>query len=231
MNDNRSGNLYAAWARARTPLTLVARLLLGLVFAFSAISKITAPGLFRQSVAEYGLLPPGLVIPFATALPWIEALVALYLFVGLFPRLTAVVTALLLVMFTGALVISILRGNTAFGCGCFSGSGPIGSLAPVQWLAGGATITWFDVVRDLIFILLAAVIYGGNRYALSVEGLLFRPADPLADEHDEDYEDYEDNDIAVPAPATLPARSGARAAHAERVHMATPARGAQRGRK
>jgi len=207
-DDNGTGVRSTAWARVRTPLTLVARLLLGLVFAFSALSKITAPGLFRQNVTEYGLLPYGLIGPFAAALPWIEVLVAIYLVIGLFLRPTAVVTAALLVMFTGALVISILRGNTAFGCSCFSGSGPIGSLAPVQWLAGGSKISWFDVTRDLVFILLAAVVYWGDRYTLSVEGLLFKPVVPLDDEAD-----YDDEEIVTTAPATgLRARkmSGAR---------------------
>jgi len=224
MNDNRPGSLYAVWARARTPLTLVARLLLGLVFALSAVTKITAPGAFRDGVAAYHLLPRDLITPFAMALPWIEALIALYLLIGLFLRPTAIVTAALLVMFTAAIAISLARGNTGHGCGCFGDSG-IGSLPPVQWLAGGATITPFDVVRDLVFILLAAAVYWGDRYALSLEGLLFRPANYSDDESDDDYDE---DDVAASTPAVRPAASATRAARAER--MATPARGAQRGR-
>jgi len=205
-NDNETGALGAAWARVRTPLTLVARLLLGLVFALSAITKITAPGAFHDSVAAYHLLPHSLITPFATALPWIEALVAIYLLIGLFLRPTAIVTAALLIMFTDAIAISLARGNTGHGCGCFGDSG-IGSLAPVQWLAGGATITPFDVVRDLIFIALAAVVYWGDRYTLSVEGLLFKPVLPLDDETD-----YDDDTIVTATMATTTTRaSGVRA--------------------
>ena len=197
-NDNNTWAFGAAWVRARTPLTLIARLLLGLVFALSAITKITAPGAFHDSVAAYHLLPHGVITPFATALPWIEALVAIYLFAGLFLRPTAIVTAALLVLFTGAIAISLARGNTGHGCGCFGDSG-IGSLAPVQWLAGGATITPFDVVRDLIFIALAAIVYWGDRYTLSVEGLLFKPALPLDDEMD-----YDDDNIVPATSRTRP---------------------------
>ncbi len=207
-NDNGTGALGAARARARTPLTLVARLLLGLVFALSAITKITAPGAFHDSVAAYHLLPHQVITPFATALPWIEALVAIYLLVGLFLRPAAIVTAALLIMFTGAIAISLVRGNTGHGCGCFGDSG-IGSLAPVQWLAGGVTITPFDVVRDLVFLALTAVIYWGDRHTLSLEGLLFKPALPLDDETDHD----DDNDMTA-AQATQPSdareMSGAR---------------------
>ncbi len=194
-NDHSGRALGAAWTRARTPLTLLARLLLGLVFALSAMTKITAPGAFHDSVAAYHLLPHGVITPFATALPWIEALVAIYLLVGFFLRPTAIVTVALLVLFTGAIAISLARGNTGHGCGCFGDSG-IGSLAPVQWLAGGATITPFDVVRDLVFLALAAIVYGGDRQTLSVEGLLFKPVASLDD--DTDYADDED-DTSVPA--------------------------------
>jgi len=181
--------------------TLVARLLLALVFALSAVSKITALSAFRDSVAAYHLLPTLLVTPFAYALPWLEALVALYLLIGLLLRPTAIVTAALLVMFTGAIIISLLRGGAAVahGCGCFSTTGPLGSFPPVQWLAGGSAITAFDVVRDVVFIALCAVIYWGNRYALSVDGLLFKPHLSV----DTDYSEWDDEEDAAEAGAQV----------------------------
>jgi uncharacterized membrane protein YphA (DoxX/SURF4 family) len=184
-----------AWSRVRTGVTLVARLVLGAVFALAALAKITAPGLFRQDVAAYHLLPPAVVGPFALALPWIEALLALYLLVGLFLRPAAVATAALLLVFTGALAISLARGATAHGCGCLPTSGPLGSLPLVTWLAGGTTISAFDVVRDLVFVALSAAIYWGDRDTLSLDGLLFG----AAPDHRPDDED------AVPAqtPATV----------------------------
>lgn len=188
-------------SRLRTALTLLARLLLGVIFAISAISKITAPGAFRADVAAYHLLPPGLVGPFATALPWIEALVALYLLAGLFLRATAVATALLLVVFSGALAIALAQGNTAHNCGCF---GEAGSSPLIAWLAGGSTITPFDVARDLVLILLAAAIYWGDRFTLSLDGILFHPV--VAPEGDIDADDDDDMmDVALAARAT-PAR-------------------------
>ncbi len=195
--------------RALTVATLAARLLLALVFALSAVSKITALGAFRASVAAYHLLPAGLITPFAYALPWLEALVALYLLIGLLLRPTAIVTAALLVMFTGAIAISLLRGGAAVahGCGCFSTTGPLGSFPPVQWLAGGSTITAFDVVRDVIFIALSAVIYWGNRYVLSVDGLLFKPHMNV----NTDYSEWDDGDedIAAPMQVHRPPKSSA----------------------
>jgi uncharacterized membrane protein YphA (DoxX/SURF4 family) len=173
----------SAWPRVRTGATLVARLVLGAVFALAALAKITAPELFRQDVAAYHLLSAAVVGPFALALPWIEALLALYLLVGLFLRPTAAVTAALLLVFSGALAISLARGATAHGCGCLPSSGPLGSLPLVAWLAGGTTITPFDVVRDLVFVVLTAAVYWGDRHTLSLDGLLFGVApDPGPDD-------------------------------------------------
>ena len=187
--------------RGRTAATLLARLILGLVYALAAISKITAPAEFRQEVLAYHILPFGVVGIFATVLPWIEALIALYLLVGLFLRPAAILAALTLVMFIAALSTSLVQGTTAHGCGCFSGSGPLGSLPFVTWLAGGATITPFDVVRDVIFIGLAAIIYWGDRFTLSIDGLLFGPAaDPVVD----------DEEPAPPAQARPPVTAGRR---------------------
>jgi uncharacterized membrane protein YphA (DoxX/SURF4 family) len=184
-----------AWPRVRTGATLVARLVLGTVFGLAALAKITAPELFRQDVAAYHLLPPDVVGPFALALPWIEALLALYLLVGLFLRPTAVATGALLLVFIGALAISLARGSTAHGCGCLPSSGPLGSLPLVAWLAGGATISPFDVVRDLVFVALTAANYWGDRHTLSLDGLLFG----AATDHGPDDEDA----VQAQTPATV----------------------------
>ncbi len=157
------------WTRA----TLVARLLLGLVFAVFALSTITATGIFRADVVTYHLLPPALVGPVAGALPWLEALVALYLLAGLFLRVVAVAATALLLPRIGALTIDLAHGHTAHGRGGLLGVGPISSLPPVQWLAGGAAVTWFDVGCDLLFVALAGVIYWGDWRTFSLDGVFF----------------------------------------------------------
>ena len=166
----------------RTVATLAARLILGLVFALSATAKIAAPGLFRADVAAYHILPAALAGPFATALPWLEALLALYLLAGLFLRPTAMATAGLLLVFTGVLANSLVHGDTTHSCGCLPTSGFLGSLPLVTWLAGGATITPFDVLRDLAFVGLTGLIIWGDRQTFSLDGLLSGPQPD--DQHD-----------------------------------------------
>ena len=150
--------------------TLVSRFFLALIFAVSAAGKITAPGLFRTMVEEYHVLPQVLITPFAYGLPWIEALLALYLIVGLFLRFAGVATAVLLLIFIVALGIQIARGTVAHGCGCLPAGGPLSSLPMVQWLAGGATIGLFDIARDIVFMGLAALVVVGDHDTLSLDG-------------------------------------------------------------
>lgn len=161
------------WQVARTPATLVSRFVLALVFGIGAITKITAPGLFISDVLAYHMVPTQFVTPFALALPWGEALLAVYLIVGLFLRLTAITTAGLLVMFIAVLSISLANGDTNHSCGCLPSSGPLGSLPLVAWLAGGSTITPFDVIRDGVFLVMSGMIVWGDRQTLALDALLF----------------------------------------------------------
>ncbi len=136
----RRGRTGRSTERWWTIATLAARLLLGLAVVVAAFSKIATPGISRADIAAYHLLPAILVGPVAGALPWLEALVALYLLVGLFLRPTAIAAAALLVLFTAALVVGLAHGDTGHGCSCLSRSGLIGVLPPTRWPAGDATI-------------------------------------------------------------------------------------------
>jgi hypothetical protein len=76
-------------------------------------------------------------------------------------------------MFIIALVNALVTGNTVHSCGCLPTTGPIGSFPPVKLLAGGATITPFDVGRDVVFLLLTGCIFWGDRATFSLDGVLF----------------------------------------------------------
>lgn len=152
---------------------IAARFLLGAIFALSAISKLSAPGIFQADVTAYHLLPNLLVGPFALALPWFEAILALYLLVGLFLRPAAIAAGGLLLAFSVALASNVITGNTAHGCGCLQNAGLLASLPLLSWLFGGLTISLFDVARDLVLTGIAALLYLGDASALSLDALLF----------------------------------------------------------
>jgi uncharacterized membrane protein YphA (DoxX/SURF4 family) len=147
---------------------LVARLVVGVIFLIAGIDKVAAPGAFADAVRAFHILPSALVLPFAFVVPWLELLVAVYLIGGFMCRFAAGGAVVLLGMFVLALGLAIVTGNTAHPCGCFgSKSNPV-----VTWLSGGNTITWWDVLRDLVLMALSLLLFARGAGLMSIDSLL-----------------------------------------------------------
>lgn len=160
-------------------LAPASRLILGATFLIAGIDKAQAPGAFAEAVRAFHLLPPSLVLPFAYILPWLEILVAAYLLAGFMSRLAASGAIVLLGGFVFALGTSLARGDIHHACGCF---GSEGSANPILvLLSGGSTITWWDLIRDLLLIGLAALILVLGSGPLSLDALLARRRDEFSD--------------------------------------------------
>jgi hypothetical protein len=121
---------------------------LGAVFVASAIPKLADPPAFAHMVYNYRLLPGTLVNALALVMPWIELLVGILLVVGAWRREAALVAAVLLVVFLGAIGWNLARGH-AIDCGCFdvrsAGKTPEQLLADMKWV----------MLRDVGLLLLA----------------------------------------------------------------------------
>lgn len=127
-------------------LSLLCRMLLGIIFLLACVHKILFPADFAEAVFFYQLLPHSMVNLTALALPWIELVVAPALFFSRrFRDAAAVIAIALLVVFNGAMVINIIRGLD-ISCGCFSTGDE----------AGG--IDWMNIVRNTGYIVLAAFV-------------------------------------------------------------------------
>lgn len=137
-------------------LSIAARLIVGAIFLIAGLDKVQAPGAFADAVRAFHILPPALVLPFALTVPWLELLVAAYLLSGFMTRVSAALAALLLISFVVAIARSLVTGDTAHACGCFGSGAAANPL--LTWLEGGDTITWWDLIRDLILIALCAVL-------------------------------------------------------------------------
>ena len=85
------------------PLTIVARLVLGVIFIYAGWNKIGDPAGFAKAVQNYRLLPLEMVNLFAIVVPWIELVCGLLLIVGLFTAGSSLVVTLLLLSFMIAL--------------------------------------------------------------------------------------------------------------------------------
>jgi uncharacterized membrane protein len=117
--------------------SMLALLLLAVVFAAAAVAKLREPDVFAGVVEQYGLLPRVLVRPFAYALPVVELAAALGLLLPVSRGPAAALLILLLLGFAAAMAINLARGRSDIDCGCFIG---------VQ----KQRISWTLVVRNLV---------------------------------------------------------------------------------
>jgi hypothetical protein len=119
------------------------RLLLGGVFVWASTYKILHPAAFASVIANYQLLPDVLVNGYAVTLPWLELLLGFFLIFGLWLPGAVVLSNLLLVVFSGALVFNVARGLDIH-CGCFTSD-----------TIGNPKTTWY-LVRNAVLITVAA---------------------------------------------------------------------------
>ena len=94
-------------------------LLLTLVFAAAAVSKFQGWSAWPGVVGNFRVLPRPLVVPFAWALPALEALLAAALPTATLRAPAAIGAALLLALFSLAIAMNLRRGRTTIDCGCF----------------------------------------------------------------------------------------------------------------
>ncbi len=122
-------------------LGLAARLALGFTFAWAVVTKLPDLRTFAEEVANYQLLPSGLV-PLATVgFVGLEFVAAVALLLGRWVRAASLLSGALLVAFIVALTQALVRGID-LRCGCFGGT----DLA-----------TWSTVARDVVLLGLSAV--------------------------------------------------------------------------
>lgn len=147
-----SSSGFGRW-RGHHILTILARLLLAIIFIWAAVHKIWDPADFAMNVATYQLLPLSLINLQAIGLPWVEVVVGVTLIVGLWTRESALVTVGMNLMFIVAIVITLYRGEEIM-CGCFA-SGDVGHQ-----------IGWDLVIRDIGLVLVGGyLVWAGPRLA------------------------------------------------------------------
>ena len=95
--------------------------LLGLVFLTAAFAKVRDIARFRETVAQYRLMPEGLVGAGSVALPVVEIAVGSGLLLGV--RVALLPAAALLGLFAAAVAINLRRGRTHIDCGCGGADG------------------------------------------------------------------------------------------------------------
>ena len=112
-------------------------MLLGGVLVYAAYAKLRLPWpSFAGSISAYKLLPDNALEPVARTLPWVELALGILLISGVLARWSALIAALLLGTFFGAMVRSYAMGMQ-IDCGCF---GPGEALGPKTLIRDGLLV-------------------------------------------------------------------------------------------
>ena len=99
-------------------VSLILRLLVGGAFVVAGALKVLQPATFAADIGNYRLLPHGAINLLAITLPWIEVAAGALLVLGFWRRASAVVIAVMLIIFLGAIGQALARGLDVR-CGCF----------------------------------------------------------------------------------------------------------------
>lgn len=118
-------------------ISLFARLFVGMILLIASIAKLMEGSRFVEIVRGYQLLPERLVAWVGRLLPLWEIIVAFGLLTGLFQSWAALSALVLFLMFSGAILVNLMRGRYYISCGCF-GSGKDQQLS------------WKLVVRNIV---------------------------------------------------------------------------------
>jgi len=102
-------------------LLLLFRIIVGFVFIYAGILKISDPAGFSDAINNYDLLPLSFINFFAITLPWIEVVAGLFLLFGISIKENSFIISVMLVAFILAIAISLGRGLN-IECGCFGTS-------------------------------------------------------------------------------------------------------------
>ena len=102
----------------------VARILVGLIFAYAGLTKLLEPAAnFEAALLRYGVFSPQWIPGISRTLPWFEWIFGFFLIVGYAPRLTATLASLLSLAFLVTLSSSRLFVESGGAdCGCFGHS-------------------------------------------------------------------------------------------------------------
>jgi uncharacterized membrane protein YphA (DoxX/SURF4 family) len=175
---------------ARAWVGTLFRVVLAGIWFWAGLAKLLESDLARsQAIAAYRIFPTAWVDFLGWALPVAEVVLAILLLLGLFTRLAAIGTAVLMVSFIIGISSVWIRGYS-IDCGCFGGGGDI-SEAGKTWRYSS------ELLRDFLFTGMAVWLIAWPRTKFSLDGWMFgsRPAPELEDDYDE-LDDDDDNDLS-----------------------------------
>ncbi len=147
-------------------LSIVARLIVGVVWITAGMLKLQDIGDSIRSVRNFQILPEAMVHTVGTALPIFEIVIGALLIVGLAIRVTAGLSALLQLAFIIGIASAWARG-LQIDCGCFGGSGSLVQNASAKY-------PW-EIARDVGLMVLSILLVVWPRSRLALDDWLLPP--------------------------------------------------------
>ena len=152
--------------------------LLWLSVSFHKLRDLRA---FEQALVGYALLPRAAVATLARVLPGLELLVGLGCLAPPTARFALLAGAMLLTLYTSAVVLNLARGRRRVDCGCGGPGGPqelseglvvrnlavVGLLLVAALPVGGRALHWIDVFTVVAGVGWLALVYAGVDVALA----------------------------------------------------------------
>ncbi|MCE5299693.1 MAG: DoxX family membrane protein [Spirochaetia bacterium] len=151
------------FAFLRHPITLAFfKLLLGMLFILSSISKIENPAKFADAIEAYKIVPGAFVWPMVYTMPWIQIIAGACLILDIFAQSASFVISGLLVVYIIAISQAWARGFE-MECGCFD------LIEALEDKVG-----WRSIVRDLVLLGMSGCVFLFDRNGLNFWGLFNR---------------------------------------------------------
>ena len=142
-----------------------ARLVIGGVWIAAGVLKLPDPAASVRAVRAYDLLPEAVVPMVGHLLPVVEVVVGTALVLGLLTRGGALVSALLFLLFVGA-IASVWARGISIECGCFGGGGARQDASSSYPL---------EIVRDVGLLALSVFLVWSPRTRFALDRLLLEP--------------------------------------------------------
>src|SRR4051812_9351006 len=148
-------------------LTLISRLVLGVIFFLAGLTKLGMADSFATSINAYKMpLPDIMVWAMANFLPPLEVALGICLLIGAFTRVAGLISAGLMAIFLIALIQGWIR-NLDIVCGCFAagpGANPLGSaiisaMGPVGDILTNEKAGPVTVIRDIVLLLMGVHLF------------------------------------------------------------------------
>ncbi|MCZ2112201.1 MAG: DoxX family membrane protein [Dehalococcoidia bacterium] len=137
---------------------LALRFGLGAIFLTSGIAKLANQGEFEQVVREYRAVPESIGRAVTKVVPLAETALGLCFLLGVAVKPAALVSIVLLLVFTVAITVNLMRGRR-IACGCF------GTLSSRE-------VSSYAVARNVGLSVSALVVAGWAPTVLAVDGWL-----------------------------------------------------------